>query len=663
MATYCVGYVRVSVDKTGEKVSPEQQADAIRSYAQKNGWEVYEIYKDIDVSGGSMDRPEFNRMLCDIQNLKIKTIVFWNLSRFTRNFFDFVDMTRQLQEQQVSLWTAEDNNNIDLHNWNHNSMYSIFKAMFAHQQLQETKATVKANFNKMVQDGHSIGAPAMFGLKKCKKQFRNSDNKEVTRTSYEYDDMEKVELVRLIYKMYTEDYLTDMEIVRFLNQNYAHMVDVEAVIKYRKGKAKQLMDGESVLKWNKSKIFRILTSTQATGFACKTREKVSRTKHKQLPESEWLWSNNFHAGKEPDFPALVDLDTWFKAQQIRKGRNPKERKGYEPRRLNSPYLLSGLLRCGCCSYAMTGKKEKGSTTDTIHHYYYCRTNSQLGAACENKGLVRCELVDDVVLRLFGNTATILAIIKTIAEHQNNNKDREANYINKLSALENRIRSLNTAIEADMDSFRFSTSDSTKRRFMESIDEKENELQKAKKEKELFVKSQESAAIKKINLHELVGMLLRTPELIADEQTPTLRRYLSTIIECVFYHKDKVVIHLKFAKRDIRVEVENSNEEKIKKTEFEKQQRLIQRVKGNLADEVDHRKLLYMLSYLWDKKELSEDEGTVLQTVAFVLEEFNKKLVEEAVPFDLAGIASQNAENGELLVIPAHSCALAGFWGH
>ncbi|MFH5183101.1 recombinase family protein [Paenibacillus sp. TAB 01] len=662
MAVYCVGYVRVSVDKTGEKVSPEQQADAIRSFAHRNGWEVYEIYRDIDVSGGSMvGRPEFNRMLMDIQKLNIKTIVFWNLSRYTRDFFDFIDMTRQLQAQQVNLWTAEDNNNIDLRNWNYNSMYSIFKAMFAHQQREDIRATVKANFNKMVADGHSIGSPAMFALKKCKIKFRIGD-KEVTRTSYEYDDMEKVELVRLIYKMYTEDNVTDMEIVRFLNQNYSHLVDVEAVKKYRKGKAKDLMDGKSVLKWNKSKIVRILSSTQATGYACKTREKVSKIKHRKLPESEWIWSNNFLEGKEPDFPPLVDLETWFKAQHIRKSRNPKERKEYEPRRFNSPYLLSGLLRCGCCSYAMTGRKERGSTTQTIHHYYYCRTHSSLGAACDNKDNVPCRVIDDVVLRLFGNTATILAIIKTIAEHQENNKDREQNYINKLSGLENRIRVLNDEIEKDMDSFRYTTSENVKRRFMESIDEKENELQKVKKEKELFVKGQESASVKKINLHELVGMLLKTPELIADEQRPVLRRYLETIIECVFYYKDKVVIHLKFAKRDIRVEVDNPDDEKVKKAEFEKQQRLIERVKGNIAEEVDHRKLLYMLSYLWDKKELTEDEGTVLQTVAYVLEEYNKRLVEEAVPFDLAGIASKNAENGDLLVIPAHPLAHAAIMG-
>lgn len=334
MATYCVGYVRVSVDRTGEKVSPEQQEYAIREYARRKGWEVYEVYRDIDVSGGSMaDRPQFNRMLLEIEKVNIKNIVFWNLSRYTRDFFDFVDMTRQLQGKQVNLWTAEDDNNIDLRNWSYNSMYALFKAMFAHQQRTDTRNTVVANMNQMVLDGYSIGAPALFGLKKVK--IKNADGK--TRTSYEFDAQEKVDLVRLIYKMYVEDYLTDMEIVRFLNQNYAHMVDIENAVKYRKGKAKEFMNGNSILKWNSSKVARILTSTQATGYACKTREKISKKKHRKLPESEWIWSRNFVEGKEPDFPALVDLNTWFKAQDIRKSRNPKERKEYEPRRYNPEF--------------------------------------------------------------------------------------------------------------------------------------------------------------------------------------------------------------------------------------------------------------------------------------------------------------------------------------
>lgn len=655
MATYCVGYVRVSVDRTGEKVSPEQQEHAIREYARKKGWEVYQIYRDIDVSGGSMaDRPEFNRMLVEIEKVNIKNIVFWNLSRYTRDFFDFVDMTRQLQGKQVNLWTAEDNSNIDLRNWSYNSMYSLFKAMFAHQQRADIRNTVVANMNQMVKDGYSIGAPAMFGLKKVK--IKNADGK--TRTSYEFDTQEKVDLVRLIYKMYTEDYLTDMEIVRFLNQNYSHMVDVENAVKYRKGKAKEFMNENSVLKWNKSKVARILTSTQATGYACKTREKITKKKHRKLPESEWIWSRNFIEGKEPDFPALVDLDTWFKAQEIRKNRNPKERKNYEPRRFNSPYLLSGLLRCGYCTYAMSGRKERSSTIkEKIHKYYYCRTHAQLGAACPNHKNVPVARVDNVVLRLFGNTATILSIIKTISEYQNNNKDKELNFVNKLNSLENRIRILNEEIEKDMESFRYTSSESVKRRFMKAIEEKEVELQKTKQEKELLTRSQESSALKKVDLHELVSMLLRSDELIATEDNPTLRRYLETVIDFVVYFEDKVVIHLNFGKRDIRVEVP-TDEEKILKAEFERQQRLIEKVKGNLQDKVDERVLLSMLAYMWEKKELTEDEQKTLETVIWILEEYNKKLsqVGEAVPFDLAGISEHNSK---LLLIPAHTRARAG----
>jgi len=652
MATYCVGYVRVSVDKTGEKVSPEQQEHAIREYARRKGWEVYKVYRDIDVSGGSMDRPQFNKMLEDIETTNLKNIVFWNLSRYTRDFFDFVDMTRQLQEKQVNLWTAEDDTNIDLRNWSYNSMYSLFKAMFAHQQRTDIRNTVIANMNQMVIDGYSIGAPAMFGLKKVK--IKTPDGK--TRTSYDYDTPEKVELVRLIYKLYTEDYMTDMEIVRFLNENYPHMVDVENAVKYRKGKAKEFMNENSILKWNKSKVARILTSTQATGYACKTRVKLTKKKHKKLPEDQWIWSKNFTDGGSPDFPALVDLDTWFKAQQIRKSRNPKERKNYEPKRFNSPYLLSGLLRCGYCSYAMSGRKEKSSTKDIIHKYYYCRTHSHLGAACPNKKNVPVARVDNVVLRLFGNTATILRIIKTIAQYQNDNKNQEIEFVNKLNALENRIRVLNEEIEKDMESFRYTNHESVKRRFMQSIEEKEAELQQVKQEKDMLIQSKKSSALSNVDLHDLVSMLLRTDEIISEENTPTLRRYLERVIDFVAYYEDKVVIYLSFGKRDIRVEAP-IDEKNIKKAEFEKQQRLIQKAKGNLSEEVDKRVLLRMLAYLWDKRELTIDEQKTLETVIWILEEYNKKLAEsgEAVPFDLAGIIEQN---GDLLLIPAHTLVRA-----
>lgn len=45
-----------------------------------------EIYVDDGHTGTSLDRPSFNRMICDVKNSTINCIIVKDLSRFGRNY-------------------------------------------------------------------------------------------------------------------------------------------------------------------------------------------------------------------------------------------------------------------------------------------------------------------------------------------------------------------------------------------------------------------------------------------------------------------------------------------------------------------------------------------------------------------------------------------------
>lgn len=90
-------YVRVS----REDENPENQVNAIREYATKNGIEVLGFYVDIDVSGAvkPRERPQYRAMLEIARTLNVKLILFYDLSRLSRSLEDGLIELRQLTDE------------------------------------------------------------------------------------------------------------------------------------------------------------------------------------------------------------------------------------------------------------------------------------------------------------------------------------------------------------------------------------------------------------------------------------------------------------------------------------------------------------------------------------------------------------------------------------
>ena len=72
-------YSRVSKDTSDNT----NQLLILREYCQKMDYEIYDEYVDI-ISGGSPNRPEFNRMMHDASKRKFDMLLFFALDRLTR---------------------------------------------------------------------------------------------------------------------------------------------------------------------------------------------------------------------------------------------------------------------------------------------------------------------------------------------------------------------------------------------------------------------------------------------------------------------------------------------------------------------------------------------------------------------------------------------------
>ena len=72
-----------------ESNSITSQRDLIRSFVRNNSqMQIFDIYVDDGFSGSNFERPEFKRMIQDIESRKINCVIVKDLSRFGRDYIE-----------------------------------------------------------------------------------------------------------------------------------------------------------------------------------------------------------------------------------------------------------------------------------------------------------------------------------------------------------------------------------------------------------------------------------------------------------------------------------------------------------------------------------------------------------------------------------------------
>lgn len=99
VAAYC----RVSTNSEDQTNSYNTQiAYYTKRISENPDWELVDIYADRGISGTSMaKRDEFNRMLADCREGKIKRVLVKSVSRFARNTTELLQTTRELKDLGV----------------------------------------------------------------------------------------------------------------------------------------------------------------------------------------------------------------------------------------------------------------------------------------------------------------------------------------------------------------------------------------------------------------------------------------------------------------------------------------------------------------------------------------------------------------------------------
>ena len=157
-------YSRVSTEEQAmHGVSLEAQKERLSQYAKENGLTVVDHYVDEGVSARKRytARPEFSRMLGDVEEGKIDVVLFIKLDRWFRNVADYYEVQAILDKHHVA-WVATEEE-YDTTTANGRLALNI-KLAIAQDESDRTSERIKFVFQNMIKDGLAISGKTSIGF-------------------------------------------------------------------------------------------------------------------------------------------------------------------------------------------------------------------------------------------------------------------------------------------------------------------------------------------------------------------------------------------------------------------------------------------------------------------------------------------------------------------
>lgn len=342
---YNVGlYIRLSReddDKTLESESITNQKSLLLQYVKENNLRVYDIYIDDGYSGTNFDRPDFNRLLNDIELGKINMVITKDMSRLGRDYIGTGNlMEKYFPEHNVRYIAVTDN--IDTFLDSSNNDIAPFKAIMNDMYAKDISKKIKSSLKAKMKEGKWVGGRTPFGY----DQDKDNKNHIVINT-------EQASVVKRIFDMCLEG-LSFFKIAKQLTNE-----GVKTPAQYYNFEWKSnynLKYGE----WHSKTIRDILTNQIYIGDLVQNKRSKVNYKVKKVIKN----NPKDYIVVEGTHEAIIDKEIFYEVQK----RIPKNKGRNEKKEI---HLLDGLLYCGDCGHRISiqSRRKKDNRCYTICNYY------------------------------------------------------------------------------------------------------------------------------------------------------------------------------------------------------------------------------------------------------------------------------------------------------
>ncbi|GAB6909485.1 putative Resolvase domain [Desulfosarcina cetonica] len=489
----CGLYIRVSTLRQADVVdgSLDAQESILRSHVEnKNNhpdesWEIAGVYREEGRSGKDLNRPEFQRIIRDINRKKINTIIVYKIDRLTRSLKDFSILWDELDKIGVKVVSIVEQ--FDTTTPIGRAMLHIV-LVFAQLEREQTAERTAATMQYRAEQGLWNGGRILgYDL--------DPDDKGTLKVNGE-----QASVVRKAFELCIETGSAGKAQTSLNDLGYR-----VPVYESRRGKK----HGGKL--FNKQVVINMLQNPVYRG--------------------QITWNDNLYDGKhEP----IIDEKTYTKVQEIL-ARNRKTRSNRKMPS-NHTYLLQGILTCGKCGSVMTPKSGIGRSSR--YYYYQCTKNTHVGNEGCHAKYVPAEPIENFVVERVKELTTDSAEIDRMVEKANRDGDLKVKgLIDRKKALAGNLQEVKKKLGNIMDSI-----ESGNLKAFDSLNRRIEALESEQAETETNLKKVdfEIDEIKKQTLSaEVMGQSFRTFRDILDKAKPQqLKELINRIVEVVEWHEDE-----------------------------------------------------------------------------------------------------------------------------
>lgn len=346
-------YARVSSDKDAAFHSLEAQTEYYCDYvAAHPEWELVSIYSDNGISGTTINRPEFQRMLQDCREGKIDLVVTKSVTRFARNTVILLETIRELKKLGVDCYFEKE----DMHSISPDGeLLLTLLAMYAEEEARSASENQRWRIQKLYDQGKPAGGH-IFGYRLVEEKF------EIVP--------EEAEVVKEIFRLY----LSGMGYGRIARTL------IELGIPARFGGT-----------WSSTSIRDILVNEKYAGdlLLQKFFHEDFRTKKKRKNTGELrkVYVKNSH-------DAIIDEQTFETVQQEIERRSLRQAEIMAHRNAahDNNKLFTGLISCGCCGGTYVRKYTNAKSGD--QPIWICGQYTRYGkSVCQSQRIPEAILIE------------------------------------------------------------------------------------------------------------------------------------------------------------------------------------------------------------------------------------------------------------------------------
>lgn len=353
-------------DSDNESDSIANQRKILQNYAKERGFTRIRFYADDGISGTTFDRPDFQRLLTDIEDGEVETVIVKDLSRFGR-LSSMVGYYTDFYFPQNSIRFIAIIDDVDSDNGDND--FAPFKNIFNEWYARDTSRKIRETLKNKGENGGILCVKPIYGYKK------DPDNK-----NHWLIDDEAAEVVRLIFDYCTKENMGTTLIANALRNN-----GVLSPRQYfvKKGIFKENPEKDKYLCWEITTIRGILRNRAYCGdiinFKTYRKSYKDHKMYKNTPE-------NYSVFKGINDP-IISEEQFRIAQEIldKKRRVPTVRE---------PDLFQGYIYCADCGKRLSVRRayRKGEITT-----YCCNTYRRNPEMCTSH-YTRNDILEEFTLK-------------------------------------------------------------------------------------------------------------------------------------------------------------------------------------------------------------------------------------------------------------------------